>query len=330
MNIPSAKINSSSCIWLLLAGLFIFFAGCRTFSSLRLEPLPPNAIKPVVAVSHFKNESGFAGQWQIGKGMSDLLIAALLKTERVIVVERQHLNDIINELSRQGQGLFRKEDSVEKGRLKNARYLIRGTITDFTQTGSNTGWFKTKNIGGGATGNKAIVMVHLTLTDLETGEILASIPAEGEARAGGKWINFNYQEVAFGGESFFKTPIGKATEEAIEKAVYHIVNSIPYSIWEPRIAEVNGDTGIINGGENVGLKVGDIFNTFETGANITDPTTGNVIAKKRGKNSGKVMITKVRENSSDIKIISGKPSRGDFLEKDTSQDEEKSKLFFKR
>ncbi len=289
--------------------------GCRTFSSVRLEPLPPNAIKPVIAVSQFKNESGFSGQWQLGRGIPDLLVAALLKTERVIVVERQHLNDIVGEISRQGQGLFRKEDSVKKGRLKNARYLIRGVITDFTQTGNDTGWFKTKNIAGGAKGSKAIVMVNLTLVDVETGEILASIPAEGTASAGGKWISFNYQEVAFGGESFFRTPIGKATEEALSKAVYQIVKSIPYSFWEARIAEVNGENAIINGGENVSLKQGDTFEVFEGGSMVTDPTTGDVIHKTRGKKVGKVVVTQVRENSSDVMIVEGKPKRGDYLER---------------
>jgi curli biogenesis system outer membrane secretion channel CsgG len=303
------------CCYLAIFAFAFAIIGCRTFSSMRLEPLPPDAIKPVIAVSEFRNESGFSGQWQLGRGIPDLLVAELLKTDHVIVVERQHLGDVVGEISRQGQGLFRKEDSVNKGRLKNARYLVRGVITDFTQTGNDTGWFKTKNLGGGINGSRAVVMVNLTLIDVETGEILTSIPAEGIARAGGKWIDFNYHGVAFGGESFFKTPIGKATQEAISKAAYQIVKSIPYSFWKARIAEVNGQSAIINGGENVGLKQGDTFDAFEPGSMITDPTTGDMIYKTRGKKTGKIVVTQVRETSSDVTIVAGNPKRGDYLEK---------------
>ncbi len=268
-----------------------------------------------MAVTDFENESGFSGQWKLGRGIPDLLVAELLETDRVVVVERKHLNSIVNELTRQGRDLFRKEDSVERGRLKNARYLIRGVITDFTQTRSATGWFRSSNTEIGGSGARAVVMIHLTLTDVETGEILCSIPAEGTARASSSWIRFDYNKTSFGGDMFFKSPVGKATQEAIQKAVFAIVQKLPYATWEARIADSAGDTVIVNGGENIHMRVGDIFDVREERRPITDPATGNVIDWFPGRTVGKISITRVNISSSEGIILSGEARRGHCLEK---------------
>lgn len=310
-------IQSSTLKWksvgvslLLAAGLF----GCRSLHP-KLPPLPPNAVKPVVAVTEFENETGFAGQWKLGRGIPDLLVTELMNTHRLILVDRKNLGDVLGELSRQGKDLFRKEDSVTKGRLKNARYLIRGVITDFTQTGSDSAWFKTSKAAGGISGARALVMINLTVTDVETGEIICSVLADGSASASGKWARFDYNGVTFGGELFFKTPIGEATQEAIRKAVYRIALEIPYATWKPRVADVAAESVIINGGENVGVLEGDLFDVREEGRTITDPGTGNTIDHLAGKVVARIRITEVRATSSDGLVLSGRPQRGYFLEK---------------
>lgn len=298
-----------------IIGLLLILSGCGTFGP-ALRPLPPDAIRPVVAVTDFDNDTGFAGQWKLGRGIPDLLVTELLKTDRVVVVDRKNLNDVVGEIMRQGHDLFRKEDSVTRGRLKNARYLIRGVITDFTQTGSQSGWFRAPAAAVGIRGAQAIVLINITITDVETGEILASIPADGTARASSKWAKFDYKNVSFGGDLFFQTPIGRATQEAIGKAVYHIVQAIPYKTWKPRIAETpTPDTVIINGGENAGVKEGDVFDVREEGRPITDPTTGNIIGHVPGQAIGQIKLTKIGPESSEGIALSGRPKRGDFLEK---------------
>ncbi|MFA7160618.1 MAG: CsgG/HfaB family protein, partial [Kiritimatiellia bacterium] len=200
MKLSGQTAAGQCCLW--LAMICLPLAGCRTPVA-RLPPLPANTIKPVVAVSLFENETGFAGQWKLGRGIPDLLVAELLATGYVVVVDRQNLNAVMSEIMRQGHDLFRKENGVARGRLKNTRYLVRGVITDFTQTGSASGWFRTAQVSGGMRGARALVMVNITLTDIETGEILKSISADGTARASGYWAKFDYRDVAFGGEAFF-------------------------------------------------------------------------------------------------------------------------------
>jgi len=297
----------------LIAGL-VSQPGCLSFKQ-ALPPLPEDAVKPVVAVTTFRNETGFSGQWELGRGIPDLLVAALLQTRRVVVVDRQNLPEVVGEITRQGNDLFRKEDGVTRGRLKNARYLIRGVISDFTQIGNSTGWFRSSNAEAGIWGARALVMINLTIIDVESGEVLCSVPAEGRAYASFYWTKFSYKDVSFGGDAFFKTPIGAATREAIQRAVTEIMRHLPLTTWQPRIAEKNTGTVIINGGGNYGVQTGAVFNVRETGRTITDPTTGNAIDYIEGEVVGQIRITRVRFRAADGIIISGKAKRGDFLEK---------------
>ena len=60
--------------------------------------------------------------------------------------------------------------------------------------------------------------------------------------------------MTFGGDLFFKTPIGRATQAALRKAVNRIIRDIPYTTWKPRIADATAASVIINGGENVDVQ----------------------------------------------------------------------------
>ena len=91
--------------------------GCLSFPH-ALPPLPEDAIKPIVAVTTFRNEAGFSGQWELGRGVPDLLVAELLQTKRVVVVDRQNLPEVVGEITRQGNDLFRKEDGVTINRRR--------------------------------------------------------------------------------------------------------------------------------------------------------------------------------------------------------------------
>ena len=158
-------------------------------------------------------------------------------------------------------------------------------------------------------------MINLTIIDVETGEVLCAVPAEGSAYASFKWARFNYKDVSYGGDAFFKTPIGAATREAIQQAVYEIMRYLPLTTWRSRIAETAGSNVIINGGENYGVQTGAVFNVRETGRTITDPTTGNAVDYIQGHVVGQVRITQVKPQAAEGTIISGKAQRGDFLEK---------------
>lgn len=300
---------------------FAVLTGCRTPPYAPKRPSEPprhlaaRVLRPVVAVTEFDNQSSFAGQWKLGGGMADLLITELLNSGRVIVLERQHLDDTLGELLRQGRSLFRSEGRVATGRLKNVRYMIRGVITDFTVTGDASGWFRTETSGGRLGGRSAKVSLNLRITDVETGEVIASVRADGTARASFFGAAVDYRRLAFGGDAFFQTPLGRATEAAIRDAVARILDRLPTEYWMPRVADVVDGRVVINGGENVGLTAGLEFIAREAPRVVTDPLTGDPLDSFPGRVLGRLRIEEVRPTTSLAAPIEGGPfPRGAWLE----------------
>ncbi len=273
------------------------------------------SMRPTVAVTDFDNKASFSGQWNLGQGIADLVVAKLVETERVEVLERQHIGDVVGEIVRQGQEFFRQEGRVEKGKLKNAQYLIRGVVNDFTVTGDASGWFGVSQAAGvKVKGQKARVAIAMTLSDVTTGEIISATKADGTVSAGGFGAGVNYKSVSFGGDAYFRTPLGKATEIAIGRAVKKILHDLPAQLWQARVAEAAGDTVILNGGRNAGVRVGDIFFVREPPKSVTDPVTGNVIDRLPGRLIGKLEVKTVNETSSHATLVQGAAKRGDHLE----------------
>lgn len=297
----------------LLTGLLL--AGCWSASPLLVrEKTAAYPVKPVVAVMEFENLSGFSGQWNLGNGMADLLTAELIASGRCTVLERRHLGDVLGEIARQGDQLFRREGRVARGRLKNARYLVRGAVTDFAETGQSGGWLSGSRWRLFGRGARARVAIAVKVSDVETGEILTSVRAARSVSARGAGAEGRYKNIAFGGDVFLRTPLGRATEAAIREAVRRILHDLPAQYWQPRVAEAGPDAVVLNGGANVGLREGAVFQVREEGRPITDPVTGNVIEWVPGPVVGRVRVTEVRPTSAHAVLIQGTARRGQFLE----------------
>lgn len=296
--------------------LVIVLASCQSPPHARGGFLGGRAttMPPVVAVVDFENKASYSGQWNLGAGMADILVNELLESERVVVLERQHIQDVVGEIVRQGQDLFRKEGRVERGRLKNAQYLIRGTITDFTVTGDASGWFGTPAVGVKARGQRARVALTVKVSDVTSGEILSAVKTEADASAGGLGAAINYKSVSFGGDAFFRTPLGRATEKAIGRAVKKILHDLPRQPWQPRVADLMDGRVVVNGGRATGVEAGDVFTIRGPAREVTDPVTGNVIDVISGKVSGRIRVIEVKETSSYAEVLEGSPERGDVLE----------------
>ncbi len=303
----------------LLAALLALTSACQSpRSPLAGQHLTPDqrqqTLKPVVAVVDFENLANFSGQWNLGRGMADVLVTELLDSDQVVVLERKNLGDVLNEIVLQGQELFRKEGKVERGRLKNAKFLFRGVITDFAETDSGSGWFGIPWLRIFGRGSHARVCINVKVSEVETGEIVASVKAEKKVSAGGVGAETRYKNMSFGGDAFFRTPLGEATEGAIRLAVRKILRELPTQYWKPCVAEVEDDLVVINGGENVRLRAGDIFAVREASRNITDPVTGNVIENVPGRVVGHVQVRTVNPTSAHAGFLDGTAERGQFLE----------------
>lgn len=300
-----------------LAGLLSVASACvsrKPAGPGGFRPRNDDALKPVVAVVDFENKASFSGQWKLGEGMADLLVNQLLESDRVVVLERQHLGDVVGEIVRQGQDLFRSEGRAPRGRLKNAQYLIRGTVTDFTVTGDASGWFGTAVAAVRGRGQRARVALAVRVSDVASGEVITSVKTEGAASSGGLGAAINYKGISFGGDAFFRTPLGKATETALQRAVKKILHDLPEQSWQARVAEVVDGRVLVNGGRRVGVKRDMVFAVRGAPREITDPVTGNVIEVLPGRVAGKIRVVEVKESSAYAEVLEGAAHRGDLLE----------------
>jgi curli biogenesis system outer membrane secretion channel CsgG len=282
-------------------------------------PLPEEMHAPVVAVTSFENRAGFEGQWKLGDGMADLLVSELVLSRNFVVVERQHFEKVVGEIQRQQSSLFRTEGKTPIGRMKNAQYLIRGVITDFSQTGGSSFFLSNlRSLFLMGRSHTARVSLALTLVDVETGQILSSVQSIGLVRTREAFIESSYKGVSFGGEVFFATPLGKATARAIEGGVNQIVRDMPQNPWRPMISCIRDGTILVNGGKDRGFREGAEYIARGPAEPVTDPATGDVLTFIPGTRIGLLRILQVDEKVSFAKVVQGQGfNRGQWLAKAT-------------
>lgn len=273
--------------------------------SQRTGKLPPDKIAPRIAVTTFENRTGFSGQWELGRGMADLLISELVGTGRFEVLERNQLEYLLNEIAMQRNGSFRQEGRTAKGRLKSAQYLIRGTVNDFSQVSGGSLWARTGSFLTGGSAYTARVGLTLTVIDVESGSIIDSVQATGDARAKSAYAEGNYKDVRFGGDMFFKTPLGKATAQAINRGLRSVITKMPPESWRAMVAGISDGQVIINGGANRGVRVGTLYSVCGEALSVTDPQSGDVIAIIPGRTVALVKVTRVLKTAAYGEIVEG-------------------------
>jgi curli biogenesis system outer membrane secretion channel CsgG len=283
--------------------IILIMAGCATTAEYRA--LPADAVKPVVAVSSFENRSGFSGEWQLGGGMADLLVSELVLSKNFVVLERQNLDRVTGEIYLQKKEMFRPEGKVEPGKLKNAQYFVRGVINDFSQVEGGSLFFAISGGMLGGRGYNARVAMTLSLVEIESGEILNSVQCTGTARAREAYGAGSYKGVSFGGDAFFRTPLGQATRDAIRQGVMGIIESLPVRSWKPMIAEVENGRILLNGGADRGYVLGQVYIAREPARPVTDPNTGDVISYLSGKEVGWLRVFQVDQKIAIAEAIQG-------------------------
>lgn len=289
---------------ILAAAAVAAVAGCS--EEMKLSADPSKFVKPTIAVMKFENRAPFPLGWDLGSGMRDVLVDRLVATNRYHVIERPELGQVVNELKLQNSGLTREQNKAAGGRLKNCNYLIKGTITDFGHVSSVAGglqWWEKMSLWGGS--NRAVIGMTLYVVDVESGQIIASESIEESVLAGDMAVKAQYQNVGFGGTVFYRTPLGRATANVIDKAVGRVTDSIAARPWEPKVALVQGYEVVINGGMDRSVRQGSRYEVYEIGSPIVDPDTGDVIGHQPGRSLGKLQVVDVRGRYSVASIQEG-------------------------
>jgi curli biogenesis system outer membrane secretion channel CsgG len=189
------------------------------------EPQGAKRVSVAVMDFDFGTIDHWWGQYDIGKGMADQVVDALVNDGSFRVIERKKLDTVLAEQDFSQSD--RADPSAAKlskvGKVLGIRYIIAGSITKFA-TESRGGAVRVKGIGIG--GKKAKSEVNLTarLIDTTTGEILISAKGHGESSKGG---GASFDKGGFGvgtnSEEWRNSGLGDAQEQACNDLVVQLV-----------------------------------------------------------------------------------------------------------
>lgn len=231
------------------------FSGCASLEALTQPtaqvdnnvgtqaPPPYNGPKARIAVADFDVKAAKA-TGEIGSGLREMLITALINTHRFRVVERQELGAIMKEQELATSGAAAGTSQVKTGAIKTADLIITGAVTEFepNASGGGAGIGAGGGVGKGILGgllrgalNKAHMALDIRIIDTSTSEVLAATRVVGQASdiGGSIMAGFLGSWGLGGGLSMYKnTPMEKAIRVCIIKAVNYISQSIPPSYYK--------------------------------------------------------------------------------------------------
>lgn len=275
----------------------------------------------------------FGANVDIGKGISDLLVEKLLNTGQYSLIERSALDKVLKEQNFSNSDRADASSAAKIGQLLGVDAIITGSITQFGSDDNSTGVgafgrsLGRFGMGGVKVQNaKAVVGISARIIDINTAEILAAVTAKGESKrkgaalggAGGSGWSGGGGGINMGASNFRNTIIGEATHEAVDNLATDLAGKadvMPTRVVsvEGLIADVAGNTLILNVGTRTGLKVGDTLSVQRKIREVRDPASGKVI-RTITENVGTATVTEA-DDSSAVAAFSGAgaPKVGDII-----------------
>ena len=258
----------------------------------------------------------FGTDQDVGKGISLLLEQKLVQDGKYRVIDRNAMDKILKEQNFSNSDRVDPNSAAKIGRILGVSAIITGSITQFGRDdkhmGTSGGGYGLGRFGLGGVGkneSKAVVNVTAKLIDINTAEILAVATGSGESKrggfklggGGGDWSGGGGGQVDMGSSNFSNTILGEAVNASVASLGQQLddkADSLPTVtvVVSGLVADVSGNTLILNVGTKVGVKVGDHLGVFRKGKEIRDPATGKVLKTIETK-LGDLTITEADESS---------------------------------
>ncbi|HTZ11076.1 MAG TPA: CsgG/HfaB family protein [Candidatus Margulisiibacteriota bacterium] len=234
--------------------LALFFAaGC---ASLNMQPtaqvdntagtaaLPPySGPKARIAVADFEVKAAKASR-EIGSGLREMLITALVNSNRFSVVERQALNAVMQEQELSASGAAQAGSGPQRGNIRTADLIITAAVTEFEPqaSGGSAGIGGGGGVGNGILGgllgaalNKAHMALDIRVIDASTSEVLAATRVQGQASdVAGGFVGGFIGGWAMGGglSAYANTPMEKAIRVCIIESVRYLSQTISANYYK--------------------------------------------------------------------------------------------------
>jgi curli biogenesis system outer membrane secretion channel CsgG len=272
----------------------------------------------------------FGQNLDVGKGISDMLVEKLVQDGKYSVIERSALDKVLAEQNFSNSDRADATTAAKIGRVLGVDAVILGSVTQFGRDDKNT------TVGGSGIGNitgkfgiggvqkrnaKAVVAVTARVVDTSTAEILAAATGNGESTrsgtsllgAGGSGSGAGAGAYDMSSKNFGETILGEATHQAVNSLADQLGASstnLPTHKIEISglVADVSGNTLILNVGTHAGVHVGDKLEISRPTRTIKDPATGKVL-KTISSKIGEATVTEVDDQSATATFTGTGPAK---------------------
>lgn len=203
----------------------VAFAGVASLAGEAQAQTKPKRIAVAVMDFEYGTLENWWGQDDIGKGMADQVVDALVEDGTFSVIERKKLDTVLAEqdFAQSNRAAPSAATLAKIGKIKGVSYIITGSITKYT-TERKEGGLRVKGIGLGGGKGKAEVQLTARLIDVTSGEILVSAKGMGESKKGG---SFSFSKggtgVGMGSSEYRNSALGDAQAAACLDLVAKIV-----------------------------------------------------------------------------------------------------------
>ena len=173
--------------------------------------------KPRLGVLRFTNQTS-AGWWSgsVGRELGDMLAAELVSQKSFEVLERAEIDAVLGEQDLGESGRIDAATKAKIGKIKGAQYLIAGTVSAFEEGTSGGGaGVRVKGLSLGGRKEKSYIAIDVKVVDTTTGAIVDTRTIEAEASGQGLDAGVNLKGISVGGDTFQRTPAGKAIRACI-------------------------------------------------------------------------------------------------------------------
>ncbi|HET6180197.1 MAG TPA: CsgG/HfaB family protein [Candidatus Sulfotelmatobacter sp.] len=317
------KLWSEAIVMVVLSSLLVPFAAAQKKKRVAVLNFDYATVQTSVSAV-------FGTNVDVGKGISDLLVQQLVTDGKYSLIERNAIDKILNEQNFANSDRVDSSTAAKIGKILGVDAVIMGSITQFGRDDQN------KTIGGGALGGygskfglggvqkreaKAVVGITARLVDTTTGEILAAVTGTGQSArkgtslvgAGGGGGNAAGAGYDMSSKNFGETILGEAVHQAVTQMATQLddkASAMParHVEFSGLVADVSGNTIILNIGRNSGVQVGDTIDISRPVRTVKDPATGKVI-KTVTNMMGTATITEVDSDSATANYTGSAPAK---------------------
>lgn len=268
----------------------------------------------------------------LGQAIASMLTTKIVNDGTYRVIDRQMLESVMKEQNLSVSDRADPATACKIGKILSVDAIVVGSITQFGQESKSssaslpTGYIPGIPYVGGIGGmfgsvrsskSKTRVSIDAKVIDINTTEILAAMQGSGEAKRSGGGIG------GFSSDTYGESAIAdEATIQAVDSLSGQIIaaaakipdnQSLIAKSVEGKIADVTGNTVIVNVGKKAGIKPGTKLQVERSVKKITDPDSGKVI-KEVFNTIATVTIKEADDSSSTGDISSGSGVRvGDMV-----------------